>query len=499
MHGGWLYGLYAIALATSISVWFLAIRAPLWLDETISYFIIRGPRSEIMYRQGWPGVPAYPYLLWFWTRMAGTGEIAMRMLSVLAMLAAAALLYLAARKMFERDIAIIAAVIFCLHPFIASEAIDVRPYAFAALAITSALLALVHLRTNDSNWLPILLGLSAAVTVYFQFLFVVLVPALAICVFAIKSGDQRTVWRQFSIALIVFAVAFVPVLPGLHYLFHTSGIHVFADPPQLAQLRQTLARKTPVLLLAATFVVAAFTHRLDLRKTSEHWRAIVCASLGLIPILILYGVSVGTSIRIFVPRYEIVSIPGIALCWALLVSKVSSQVLRLAFCIALVGVATFQEFRSPVARAHNYTWKYALAVAEKNASTDDAPVLICSDLPESNYLPLPTGPAVNDSALFAPLTYYKLTVPVVPLPRALDDNAKQRISQFVREATPRHQRFLALAYFASGETLDWITEKTDDIFDARELGTFDGVTVMEFDPHLPTTIAQPKTSPGVGE
>jgi uncharacterized membrane protein len=495
----WLYSLYALALGTSISIWFLAIRAPLWLDETISYFIIKGPRSEILTRQGWPGVPAYPYLLWFWTRIAGTGEIAMRMLSVLAMLAAVALLYLAARKMFERDIAIIAAIIFTLHPFIASEAIDVRPYAFAALAITASILALVHLRTNDSNWLPGLLGLAAAITIYFQFLFIVLVPALAICVFVIKPGRQKIAWRQFSIALAVFAVAFVPVIPGLRYMFHTSGIHVFADPPQWAQLRQTLARKVPVLLLVVTLIVAAFTRRLDLRKPSQTWRTIVCASLGLIPILTLYGVSVGTSIRIFVPRYEIVSIPGIALCWALVVSQIRSRALRLSFCIALVGIAAFQEFRSPMARVHNYSWKYALDTAEKNASVDGAPVVICSDLPESNYLPMPVGAAIKDSAIFSPLTYYHLTVPVVPLPRALNDNAKQRILQFLGQVTPRHQRFLAVAYLASGETLDWIADKTDDIYDGREVGTFDGVTVMEFDPHIPANTLQPKASTGVGQ
>ena len=77
------YALYAVALAVSISTWFLAIRAPLWLDETISFFIIKGGFSEIISRQGWPGVPAYPYLLWLWVKAVGTGEVALRISSVL--------------------------------------------------------------------------------------------------------------------------------------------------------------------------------------------------------------------------------------------------------------------------------------------------------------------------------------------------------------------------------------------------------------------------------
>ena len=98
------YALYAVALAVSISTWFLAIRAPLWLDETVSFFIIRGGFSEIISRQGWPGVPAYPYILWLWVKAVGTGEVALRISSVLAMLGAVYLLYRSARELFEGDV-----------------------------------------------------------------------------------------------------------------------------------------------------------------------------------------------------------------------------------------------------------------------------------------------------------------------------------------------------------------------------------------------------------
>jgi hypothetical protein len=40
--------IYSLALAASISVWFLAIRAPLWLDETSSFWQISGGFSRIM-------------------------------------------------------------------------------------------------------------------------------------------------------------------------------------------------------------------------------------------------------------------------------------------------------------------------------------------------------------------------------------------------------------------------------------------------------------------
>ena len=181
------YTIYALALALSICVWFVAIRAPLWLDETISFFLVKGGFAEIMSRQGWPDVPVYSYVLWLWTKVMGTGEITLRVSSVLIMLGAVYLLYRAARELFDRDVALIAAVVFCLHPIVIYAAIDVRPYALGAVAINSSILALVRMRHSNSKWLAAFFGVSAASVAYFQFLFVVILPALAICFFLAKG------------------------------------------------------------------------------------------------------------------------------------------------------------------------------------------------------------------------------------------------------------------------------------------------------------------------
>ncbi len=93
-------------------------------------------------------------------------------------------------------------------------------------------------------------------------------------------------------------------------------------------------RRSPVrglvIVLVIFLVVAAARRRLDLRNDSDRWTVLLCTSLALVPLLILYGLSVGTSIHVFVPRYRLVAVPGIALCWALVVSWIDSRVLRLA-------------------------------------------------------------------------------------------------------------------------------------------------------------------------
>ena len=474
------YCIYALALAVAVSTWFIVIRAPLWLDETVSIFLIKGGWAGILSRQIWPDAPAYSCLLWLWTKAMGTGEIMLRISSVLPMLGAVYLLYRAARELFDRDVALIAAIVFCLHPIIIFAAVDVRPYAFAALTINATILALVHLRHNRSNWLAALFGLLAAGIVEFQLLFAAILPALAYCFIASKIDDRKTLWRQLGIALVVFAFAFLPVIPRLQYMMHTSGTHVFSEAPRLLQLVSTITVQALVIVLVVFVLVAAARRSLDIRGHSDRWTVLLCTSLALVPILILYGLSVGTSIHVFVPRYRLVAVPGIALCWALVVSWIDSRALRLLFCAALVVVAACVYFTAPSFHRHLYSWKYALAFAERNASVDNAPVLICSDIPESDHMRMPVGSAIEDSGILPPLSYYKLSVPVVPLPRSLNEEAVRAGSAFLQQEAQR--RFLALAFVTSYGTLDWLANHAAGTHYVHQLGVFDRIKVLEFVP-----------------
>ncbi len=472
---------YAIALAASISIWFFALRSPLWLDETHSYFVIKNGFSGIIPRMGWPIVPVYPYILWLWSKALGTSEVALRIPSLLAMLGAVYLLYLASRELFDREIAAIVAIVFCLHPIVIFASIDARPYAFAALAINASIWTLVRLRHNHSSLLAAWFGFAAACIGHFLFIFVVILPALAIGFIVAKYGDRKDFWRQAGVALAVFAVAFLPVVYVLQTMFRGRSTHVFEQAPKPMDLFWTASPQWLAPIFAITALLALAKGQLALRRPPG-WGAVFCASLAIIPLFILYGVSVETSIHVFVARYRLVAIPGIALGWGLMVSRINSRTLRSLFCVALVASVAYSYFSSPLSRHHGYTWKYALEFAEKDASADHAPVLICSDFPESDSMSMPDGEAVKDSNLFAPLAYYQISVPVVGLPRALNGEARNIVSNFLRDPGHRRQRFLALAYFPSEKTIHFIEATAAPTHDYRKLGVFDGVEVVEFTP-----------------
>lgn len=486
----WAYGIYGLGLLVCVSVWLIAIRAPLWLDEMDSYWQIHAGFAQIWARQ-FPSLcfPAYTYILWTSTKIIGTSEVALRIPSVLAMLGAMYLLYLAARELFERDVALLAVVIFCAHPTVILESIDARPYAFGILATNAAILILLRLRHNHSNWLAGLFGLSTAFIVYFHYLFAPVLPALVLCFFVVKAGERPTLWRQFGIAGAAFAFAFVPVFAGLHNLFSRPGTHVWEPAPLFSDLMWTIAptnlRFVVLGSLVAAMVVAAVTRQQRSAGRTENWSVVVCLFLALIPILILYGVSAGTSIRMFAPRHRLVAIPGISLCWAMFLSRYLGRAVRLLFCVALVTAISYLYISTPIDKHHDYTWKHALEIARSKASVDNAPVLVCSDFVESDYLAMPAE-SVKDDHLFAQLTYYPLSEPVVPLPMSLTDEATRIGSQFLRDAQKEHLHFLALGDGRSYPTLDWLAHHASSAYQIRTYKQFDnvGVRVLEFVPQI---------------
>jgi hypothetical protein len=377
-------------------------------------------------------------------------------------------------------------VIFCVNPIVIFTSIDARPYAFAVLATNAAILIMLCLRDNDSNWLPALFGLAAASILYFHYLFAVILPALILCFFVVKADDRKTMWRQFGIAVAVFAVAFLPVVPGLHYVFVSRRAHVAEVPPKLRDLVWTFAPGwLPFAFVGVALVVLVVAATRTLRSYSlprvDRKSVLMCVSLAFIPILFLYGVSKGTPIEIFAIRHRLVAVPGIALCWAIVISAFLPRAARLALCVALVAATAFTYLHTPFLREHDPSWRDALAFAEKNASADGSPVVMCSPFIEGKFAAMPLG-SVKESRLFAPLSYYKLSVPVVPMPYSMNEEAVQEGSSFLQEATAKHERFLALADPPSYGVLDWLAGQASGSYEVHKRGTFDDTEVLEFVP-----------------
>lgn len=479
--------IYGVCTAVSIATWLLAIGAPLWVDETGSYWLIEKGFGQIAARVGFYGFPAYYYILWLGTRVLGTSEIALRIPSVLAMLGAAWLVYLAAREMFDRERAAIAVVVFCLEPVVVFASVDAGVYAFATLMTAAAIVLLLRLGKTDGSWPAVLLGLATAGVMWFHYLFAVIGPALVVCFFVVKRGSGRAMWRQLGAAACGFAAGMAPVVPGIAKMFRTRGTHVYLGAPVWRDLLVMVTPGVGALLLFAAAGAALAATAARRRRAGNHWNwagwdGVICAALAGIPMGILYGVSALTPVHVSAPPWHLLaSAPGIALGWAWMARGLESRRVQVALCVLVTAAGVYRAMTAPMSVSAQPSDKYAVAAAEKNASVDGAPVVVCSDFVESDYEPMPVGGA-KESRLFSQLAYYRLSVPVVPLPKALNAEAMRVGGEFVDEATTRQERFLAMGDEPSYPTLDWLAKRAAEAYSVRVLGVFSDVKVMEFTP-----------------
>src|SRR5271166_3203726 len=294
---------YGAALLVSLSIWFLALRAPLWTDETLSYWQIAGGFKQIWSRsiQG-NSFAAYAYILWLTKTLFGDKELLLRIPSILAMLAAVYVFYRCARELFAWDVSLIATLLFILPRGIAFAAIDVRPYPFALLATNLTILLFLRWLKTKRMAYAAFFGIAAAGIFYFHYLFASILVALALYYLLSRHSSAVADLRQIRVALGCFAIFMLPVLPRLKYIYQTRTSHSFADPPRwLSVVEMLYPGKWQLLVLASALVLAALAHRLLTPSREMYAKLGLCASLAMVPMLCLYTISVATSVHIFIP------------------------------------------------------------------------------------------------------------------------------------------------------------------------------------------------------
>jgi hypothetical protein len=474
---------YGIALLVSLSEWLLAVRAPLWNDETLSYWQIAGGFKQIWTRsvQG-NSFAAYPYILWLTKTLFGDTELVLRIPSMIAMLAAIYVFYRCAREMFDWDISLLATILFTLPSRIVYAAIDVRPYAFAMLLTNLAIFMFLRwMRTNKIQFAA-LFGVTAAGIFYFHYLFGSILLAFAVGYLLTRYSSLLSDWRQIGAALACFAIFIIPVWPQLRYMYQTRATHVFTEAPGWVSLLQTLNPGTwQLLAVASALVLAALAQRLLTPKREMYANLLLCVPLALVPILCLYAISVTTQVHIFIPRYLLEATPGLALCWGWICSLIDSRPLRGLFCFVFVALCVHEAYTAPAARIHGFSWKYALEYADANAAADHASLLMCSPFVEGDTQPMPA--VASESMLYAPLSYYQVKAPVVPLPGSLVAETERQAKQFLLKAELEHSRFLVLAAGPSLPTVDYLASYSRGTHMPRVLGEFDHIWVVEFVPY----------------
>jgi mannosyltransferase len=140
-----------VALAAALRLWRIGHQS-FWLDEVFTVNLadddLVGMLKGVRETESTPHL--YYLLAWLWAKVFGDGEAALRSLSALFGIATVPVAYLAARRLFAPAVAITAAALVAVNPWLVWYSQEARAYALLVLLATTALL--FFLRGRIALW-----------------------------------------------------------------------------------------------------------------------------------------------------------------------------------------------------------------------------------------------------------------------------------------------------------------------------------------------------------
>lgn len=452
-----------LILLLAAASWLPHLPSSLWLDETLSHWVIQDGLAQSIERADLgQSQAAYFVFLWGWAQVFGTSEIALRVPSLLAMLGACFLLArLGAVLLGDRESGCLAAVVFASSWSVFRESVDARSYALGLLVLLA--LAASLLRWLDTGgWRKAwLCGALAALLPHLHVFFALGYPALAL------YGLLR--WRDSPAraaelgAVVLCAIAGVLLyLPVALALAEQASSYSFAPTPGLYALFTIFVWPTPVVGLLVGFAVAGIltapSGRIDeeARQATQPSAPEIDRAVGgllavwvFLPLLFLFLVSTLTEASVFIRRYLIVAVPGVALLYAWALRGIPSAPARLV-AVSVVALSAFVLHERP----RDDFRAAALEVRSFIATEGAAPVLLASGVIEGENESWLRDPA-RAGYLNAPVDYYPMGERVIALPRKL--RGQPLALEILEPIMPTQPRFAVVEWTGNGaDVLGWL-------------------------------------------
>ncbi len=304
--------------------------------------------------------PVYFLALHTWLSGGGSGETYLRVLSVLAILGAAAVSFDAARRLGGRRAGWLASVFVVLAPSTLALAGLARPYALAFLLGAIALDAAIVMVRGGSGWSVAVLGVSGALlplTHYWGGLLLASV-LLGVAVTAALTGRRWLLTRT----VIATGIALVAAIPWVSTLLQQLGNHPLAahQVPSADLLGTTLTKgmggRTTAWVLAVVAALAVLGLARRWWRTGERPRPrpisdpgrlfLVTTTIAAVAsILLLWGVS---QVRpLFSPNYAFIVLAPIPIVVGVWLSARRWTMAAVVVALVLVSLPDFSRSAFP--------------------------------------------------------------------------------------------------------------------------------------------------------
>jgi mannosyltransferase len=368
-----LYWLWPALLTLGYGLW--GIRTPsLWADELATWGAVRLSWRSLYQMLGNVDAVVAPYysLVKVWTDAVGTSTVALRLPSVGAMAAAAALVaVLGARLCGGRWAGLLSGLGFAVVPTTSRYAQEARPYAFAVLFAVLATLLLLRLADRPSPGTGAGYALAVAGLGAFHLVALLLLLAHPAVLLRYRQRQQRI--RTLAVWAVSAGAGVLPLLPLAVLGSRQGGQISWIRPARL----DTLLSAPDTLFVSGA--VAGFVIALALLAFSRRWQALLLISWALVPVLTLYLVAEITPL--FWPRYLLFTTPAWVLLAALTLTRLS-RTWAAAVLVALVLLAYPTQNEVRAADGHSHGDREAAWIITLNERPGDAIAYRLDDQPE---------------------------------------------------------------------------------------------------------------------
>lgn len=312
----------------------------IWFDEAFSVTMASSAWHEF-WRTSWDqelNMVGHYLLLRAWAVLGSSIETA-RLLSALCAAATVPVTYLLGRRLFGSGAALLAAALLALHPALVEYGGEARAYTLVTLLVVATALALSRALTC-TTWAPWALTAVLGAAAVYAHLYAVL--ALAVFAVSLLAVAPPANWlHRWPVTVAVLALLLAPMI-----------IFVLGAPTAqlgwIAYQRDDAVNRSlwflsgnsdgrlGALLVVAVFVGAvAWARTLALRGRSvESWRWLFITSWAVGPVIIAAAVSQFEPL--LVPRYVLLSLPGVTLLVGALVSRLPSRPVQFFVAVPLL-------------------------------------------------------------------------------------------------------------------------------------------------------------------
>jgi uncharacterized membrane protein len=436
-----------VLLGAALRVW--RARESLWLDELHTAWCALGPLPDVVQRATIGNQsPLFFWLEWLLVQILGAGEPAVRLPSLVAgSILPVALYWLTDRWTRQPWLGVLAAWLVVVDPIQIYYATEARPYALVELIAVAHVGLLADLLVRPRPALHVAFILLGALLFHLHYTAGLLFPAefvaVALIVLLTRNRQATAPEAQSSSASakllfrdgLAIAALCLPAIPNLLAIFaRRTNWELFVHKPTL----ETIVTLIPWSWTAAV-VLAGLAYRFSRRTLDpdDDIPSVFSLCWLLVPLLLALLLTITDTARLFFLRYLMVSAPAAIILAALAVRLIPWRSIQIT---AALSVAIFAMLGPVIPLLATDTtrhadWRSAIAHFNQQPDHDRYPVVLATQLIESDALRGSSDPALVAYCLFPVHSLYPIAADprvTFPLPLTNPGQLSPRLVDLVR-------------------------------------------------------------------